>query len=147
MAEENNTIQKSEAEIKAEQENEKKLYNKAQSRATFKIHLMIFILVNALFWVLWYFVFRNTDANEVIFKSVLFVTIAWLIILIGHHVFVYVFNATFVEKELKKLKKQIEKQEKEIQKLKTIAEQKKAEVLRKKAEQSEQPTENRQNQE
>ena len=135
MAEENITTQvKTEAEIAAEQENEKKLYNKARNRAAFRIHLLIFILVNALFWVIWYFVFRGTEANDVFFKAVLFVTIAWLIILVGHNVFVRVFNSTIVEKELKKIKKEIENNEKELQRLKTIAEQKKAELLRKQQE-------------
>ena len=135
MAEENITTPvKTEAEIAAEQENEKKLYNKARNRAAFRIHLLIFILVNALFWVIWYFVFRGTEANDVFFKAVLFVTIAWLIILVGHNVFVRVFNSTIVEKELKKIKKEIENNEKELQRLKTIAEQKKAELLRKQQE-------------
>ena len=135
MEEENITTPvKSEAEIAAEQENEKKLYSKARNRAAFRIHLMIFILVNALFWVIWYFVFRETEANDVFFKSVLFVTIAWLIILIGHHVFVRIFNSTIVEKELKKIKKEIEEHEKELQRLKTVAEQKKAELMRKRQE-------------
>ena len=138
MTEENITTPvKTEAEIAAEQENEKKLYNKARNRAAFRIHLLIFILVNALFWVIWYFVFRGTEANDVFFKAVLFVTIAWLIILIGHNVFVRVFNSTIVEKELKKIKKEIENNEKELQRLKTIAEQKKAELLRKKQENTE----------
>ena len=101
MAEENITTPvKTEAEIAAEQENEKKLYNKARNRAAFRIHLLIFILVNALFWVIYFFVFKGTEANDVFFKAVLFVTIAWLIILIGHNVFVRVFNSTIVEKEL-----------------------------------------------
>ena len=135
MAEENITTPvKTEAEIVAEQENEKKLYNKARNRAAFRIHLLIFILVNALFWVIWYFVFRGTEANDVFFKAVLFVTIAWLIILVGHNVFVRVFNSTIVEKELKKIKKEIENNEKELQRLKTIAEQKKTELLRKQQE-------------
>ena len=138
MAEENITTQnKGRAEIAAEQENEKKLYNKARSRAAFRIHLMIFILLNTLFWVIWYFVFRGTEANDVFFKAVLFVTIAWLIILIGHNVFVKVFNSTIVEKELKKIKNEIENNEKELQRLKTIAEQKKAELLRKQQENTE----------
>ncbi|MBP5664288.1 MAG: 2TM domain-containing protein [Bacteroidales bacterium] len=138
MAEENITTPvKTEAEIAAEQENEKKLYNKARNRAAFRIHLMIFILVNALFWVIWYFVFRGTEANDVFFKAVLFVTIAWLIILIGHNVFVRMFNSTIVEKELKKIKKQIEENEKELQRLKAVAEQKKAELLRKQQENTE----------
>lgn len=138
MAEENITTQsKSEAEIAAEQENEKKLYSKARNRAAFRIHLMIFILVNALFWVIWYFVFRGTEANDVFFKSVLFVTIAWLIILIGHNVFIRIFNSTILEKELKKIKKEIDNNEKELQRLKTIAEQKKAELLKKQQENTE----------
>ncbi len=138
MAEENITTPvKTEAEIAAEQENEKKLYNKARNRAAFRIHLLIFILVNALFWVIYFFVFKGTEANDVFFKAVLFVTIAWLIILIGHNVFVRVFNSTIVEKELKKVKKQIEDNEKELQRLKTIAEQKKAELLRKQQENTE----------
>ncbi|MBO4654184.1 MAG: 2TM domain-containing protein [Bacteroidales bacterium] len=138
MAEENITTPvKTEAEIAAEQENEKKLYNKARLRAAFRIHLLIFILVNALFWVIWYFVFRGTEANDVFFKAVLFVTIAWLIILVGHNVFVRVFNSTIVEKELKKIKKEIENNEKELLRLKTIAEQKKAELLRKQQENAE----------
>ncbi len=138
MAEENITTPvKTEAEIAAEQENEKKLYNKARNRAAFRIHLLIFILVNALFWVIWYFVFRGTEANDVFFKAVLFVTIAWLIILIGHNVFVRMFNSTIVEKELKKIKKQIENNEKELQRLKAVAEQKKAELLRKQQENTE----------
>lgn len=138
MAEENITTPvKTEAEIAAEQENEKKLYNKARNRAAFRIHLLIFILVNALFWVIYFFVFKGTEANDVFFKAVLFVTIAWLIILIGHNVFVRVFNSTIVEKELKKIKKQIEDNEKELQRLKTIAEQKKTELLRKQQENTE----------
>lgn len=138
MAEENITTPvKTEAEIAAEQENEKKLYSKARNRAAFRIHLMIFILVNALFWVIWYFVFRGTEANDVFFKSVLFVTIAWLIILIGHNVFIRIFNSTILEKELKKIKKEIENNEKELQRLKTIAEQKKAELLKKQQENTE----------
>lgn len=138
MVEENITTPvKTEAEIAAEQENEKKLYNKARNRAAFRIHLLIFILVNALFWVIYFFVFKGTEANDVFFKAVLFVTIAWLIILIGHNVFVRVFNSTIVEKELKKIKKEIENSEKELLRLKTIAEQKKAELLRKQQETTE----------
>ncbi|MBP5650398.1 MAG: 2TM domain-containing protein [Bacteroidales bacterium] len=138
MSEENITTPvKTEAEIAAERENENRLYSKARKRAAFRIHLLIFILVNALFWVIWYFVFRGTEANDVFFKAVLFVTIAWLIILIGHNVFVRIFDSTIVERELKKIKKQIEENEKELQRLKTVAEQKKAELLRRKQESTE----------
>jgi uncharacterized membrane protein (DUF106 family) len=145
MSEENITTPvKTEAEIAAERENENRLYSKARKRAAFRIHLLIFILVNALFWVIWYFVFRTTESDpgkiatdQQVFRAVLFLTIAWLIILIGHHVFVRIFDSTIVEKELKKIKKQIEENEKELKRLKAVAEQKKAELLRRKQESTE----------
>lgn len=145
MSEENITTPvKTEAEIAAERENENRLYSKARKRAAFRIHLLIFILVNALFWVIWYFVFRTTESDpgkiatdQQVFRAVLFLTIAWLIILIGHHVFVRIFDSTIVEKELKKIKKQIEENEKELKRLKAVAEQKKAELLRKQQEATE----------
>lgn len=145
MSEENITTPvKTEAEIAAERENGNRLYSKARKRAAFRIHLLIFILVNALFWVIWYFVFRTTESDpgkiatdQQVFRAVLFLTIAWLIILIGHHVFVRIFDSTIVEKELKKIKKQIEENEKELKRLKAVAEQKKAELLRKQQETAE----------
>ena len=80
---------------------------------------------------------KEPVAYAAFFKSVLFVTIAWLIILIGHNVFIRIFNSTILEKELKKIKKEIENNEKELQRLKTIAEQKKAELLKKQQENTE----------
>lgn len=109
-------------------EQERKLYNKARNRAAFIKHLLVFILVNALIWVIWAFVFRGTEADNLFLKSILFVSIAWLIILIGHYIFVYTFNSSLVEKEIKKLKKQIAKDEQELERLKTIAAQKHNEV-------------------
>lgn len=117
-----------ETEIAAAVEEEKKLFNKARARAAFKIHIIIYLLVNALFWIIWYFVFRGTEANNIFFRSILFVTLAWAVIAIGHYVFVYVFNATMAEKELKKLKKQIARDEEKLKKLQTIADQKREEV-------------------
>lgn len=117
-----------ETEIAAAVEEEKKLFNKARARAAFKIHLIVYLLVNALFWIIWYFVFRGTEANNIFFRSILFVTLAWAVIAIGHYVFVYVFNATMAEKELKKLKKQIARDEEKLKKLQTIADQKREEV-------------------
>lgn len=126
-----------EAEIAAAVEQEKKLFNKARARAAFKIHLIIYLLVNALFWIIWYFVFRGTEANNLFFRSILFVTLAWAVIAIGHYVFVFVFNATMVEKELKKLKKQIAKDEEKLKVLQTIANEKHAELLNQDAKPSE----------
>lgn len=139
MAEEIITLQaKSEAELAAEQEKEKKLFGKARARASFKIHLIIFILVNALLWVIWYFIAKAPEGEvDKFLHATLFISIAWFIFLLGHYVFVYVFNATIVEKELKKLKKEMAEQEQELQKLKTIADQKKAQVLRKQQENTE----------
>lgn len=113
------------------QETERKLYAKAHARASFKKHLIIFILINLLLWVIWYFVFKPKGSTGTDVAHVCaFVTIAWLLILAGHYVFVYVFNATLVEKELKHLKSQISNNEKEIGRLRSILEQKKAELMR-----------------
>ena len=40
------------------------LWEIAHKRATFKTHLMSYIIVNAFFWVLWYFTEERYDDNE-----------------------------------------------------------------------------------
>ena len=119
----------------ANQESDKKLYAKARARASFKIHVILFILVNLLLWVFWYFVFKSKETTGADVAHVFaFITIIWLLILAGHYVFVYVFNATLVEKELKRLKNQISDNEKAIERLKIISDQRKAELQRKEVE-------------
>lgn len=115
MTEEN----KSQEVIEAQEEI--KMQNVARTRVGFKIHLGIFVLVNLLIWIIWYFVIQNIVKDEfsgAMLKTCISITAVWLILLIGHYLIAYKWNKTFVEKELKKLKKQRAKQLKEIEDLK-----------------------------
>lgn len=99
---------------------EEKLYKKASRRAGFKIHLMIFLLVEILFWVVWFFLFRGgQDATSAkALNALLLLSIVWLIIVIAHYLMVYKWNKSLVEKELEKLKKENKAQREELEKLK-----------------------------
>ena len=97
---------------------EAKLMKRASLRAGFKIHLTIYLLVNLLFWVIWYFVFRNTEAATIGLKSILFLTVVWFIAILGHFFIAYRWNRSLVEKELVKLKKEIAKAKEEVARLK-----------------------------
>lgn len=97
---------------------EQELYRKASARASYKKHLIIYILVNLLLWIVWFFIFRNNE-DKTFFTAILFVSFAWLVILIAHFFFVYKFNQSMIEKELKKLKKERKKVEEEVKKLKS----------------------------
>jgi len=98
-------------------EEEVKMTKTAAHRAGFKIHVGIFILVNLFFWIVWYFLFKGKE-DTTFFNAVLFVSIVWFVFVLGHYMIVYKWNKTFVEKELKQLKKERVKQLAEIRKLK-----------------------------
>src|SRR5574344_1940255 len=92
------------------------LIKQAQKRVNFKIHCWIYVLVNLFIWLLWYFIFKNTEEvatthHDVFFKFAIFTSLAWMLILISHYLIVYKWNKTLVEKELSKLKKDIASKE------------------------------------
>jgi uncharacterized protein YacL len=88
---------------------DKKLYKKATRRAAFKIHLAIYVLVNLIFWLIWFFIIKSEPLDPTsikILKTLIFFTIVWLLLLVGHYLAVYRWNKTLVEKELNKLLKE-----------------------------------------
>ncbi len=88
---------------------DKKLYKKATRRAAFKIHLAIYLLVNLIFWLIWFFIIKSEESNPTstkTLKALIFFTIVWLLLLVGHYLAVYRWNKTLVEKELNKLLKE-----------------------------------------
>ena len=99
---------------------EELLLKKAHRRSSFKVHLAIFILANLFLWLFWFFFLKNRhdETAQALLQGLLFISLAWLIMIIAHYLFVYKWNKTLVEKELKKLKKEIKKQEEEIEKMK-----------------------------
>ena len=85
-------------------EEEAKLAKMAARRTSFKIHLAIFILSNAFLWVVWYFLFK--DSEDITFlKAILFLLIVWLLAIILHYMIVYKWTKSYKEKELTSLKK------------------------------------------
>jgi hypothetical protein len=89
------------------EQEEKALYGKAKKRVQFKVHLMVFILTNAILWLFYYFVFNNIEAvRQFALQFVLFISLTWGIVVIAHYLVVYKWGKTFVEKEFDKLKKE-----------------------------------------
>ena len=104
-------------------EEEAKLAKMAARRTSFKIHLVIFILSNAFLWVVWYFLFK--DSEDITFlKAILFLLIVWLLAIILHYMIVYKWTKSYKEKELTSLKKIRQRQLLEIENLKAEMAQK-----------------------
>lgn len=109
-------------------EEEARMINVSKSRVYFKVHLVIFLVINLIVWVLW-FLFLNGVVKEYLYydflKAFLCITLVWLLLVILHYLIAYRWSKTFVERELSRLKKQRAKQLAEIEKIKAkIAETK-----------------------
>ncbi|MBR4912882.1 MAG: 2TM domain-containing protein [Bacteroidales bacterium] len=98
-------------------EEEAKLAKMAVRRTGFKKHLAIFILLNAFLWVVWSFLFRDSE-DKTFLMAILFVLIVWLLVIILHYLMVYKWTKSYKDKELNSLKKMRLKQLQEIENLK-----------------------------
>ena len=98
-------------------EEEAKLAKMASRRTGFKKHLAILILLNAFLWVVWSFLFRDSE-DKTFLMAILFVLIVWLLVLILHYLMVYKWTKSYKDKELNSLKKMRLKQLQEIENLK-----------------------------
>ena len=98
-------------------EEEAKLARMASRRTGFKKHFAIFILVNAFLWVVWYFLFRDSEDNTFL-MAILFVFLVWLLGIILHYMITYKWTKSYKDKELNSLKKMRLKQLQEIENLK-----------------------------
>ena len=98
-------------------EEEAKLAKMAARRTGFKKHLAIFILLNAFLWVVWSFLFRDSE-DKTFLMAILFVLIVWLLVIILHYLMVYKWTKSYKDKELNSLKKMRLKQLQEIENLK-----------------------------
>jgi len=87
------------------------LYIKAKKRVGFKIHLVIYLLILAFLWVVWFFIFKE-NSDSLFMKSILFLTLTWSIVLVGHYFYAYKWNSSLVENEIRFLVKQWEEKQK-----------------------------------
>jgi len=86
----------------------------AKKRVLFKKHLLIYILVNLLLWVVFLFLFKGKEDKTFLYL-ILFVLITWTIILVGHYFYAMKWNKKMVEKEVQFLiKETMEKHEDKI---------------------------------
>ena len=102
-----------------------KTYRIANKRSHFKKHIAIYFLLMIVLWVLYFFIFRDPKGEPmgIFLKSPLFVTIIWTVLLFFHYLFVYRLNATMVDREIKKLQKEIKNKKMQLEKLKEEAKQ------------------------
>jgi fatty acid desaturase len=76
----------------------------AKKRVGFKKHLTVYILVNLLLWVMYYFFFKGKP-DTTFFQTILFISIIWTIIIIGHYFYAIKWNKKMLEKEVENIMK------------------------------------------
>lgn len=74
------------------------ILKKAKARVNFKIHLVVYLLSNILFWLFWIFLGGGGELPWPIFPSGV-----WGIIVIFHYLMVFYWNQKLVDKEYERL--------------------------------------------
>ncbi|MFL5810821.1 MAG: 2TM domain-containing protein [Flavisolibacter sp.] len=83
------------------------LWHIAHKRASFKKHLLTYVIINIFFWVLWFFSKDSHKINEGTgLPWPVWPAIGWGIGLVFHYIGAYVSTDNSVEKEYDKLKNQ-----------------------------------------
>jgi fatty acid desaturase len=77
----------------------------AKKRVGFKKHVTFYILANLLLWVVFYFIFKGKE-DKTFFQSILFISIIWTIIIIGHYFYAIKWNKKMLEKEVENIMKE-----------------------------------------
>jgi hypothetical protein len=81
------------------------LWDLAQRRASFKSHLLTYLIVNAFLWGIWYFSMPHQNDLRHSYPWPIWPTLGWGIGLAFHYVGAYVFpKSNSVENEYEKLK-------------------------------------------
>jgi uncharacterized membrane protein YGL010W len=93
-----------------EQSNNELILKIARKRVAFKKHFTVYILLNLLLWVLFFFLFKGKE-DKTFFNAILFLFLAWTIIIIGHYYFAMKWNKKMLDKEVESLMKEKEKEE------------------------------------
>ena len=83
------------------------LWEIAKKRASFKSHLLVYLLVNAFLWGIWYFSGNSNWVNHDRYPWPIWTTLGWGVGLAFHFLGAYVFpRSNSVEREYEKLKQQ-----------------------------------------
>lgn len=103
-------------------ESESQIAKRARKHIGFKIHLCIYVLVIAFFWLLWFFIFKNqtNGENSVFLKLSWAVTLFWLLFIIMHYLVSYKWNKSYLEKEIARMKEKHKKLLKQLDEIKAM---------------------------
>lgn len=89
-----------------ESKEEKALRKKAKRRVNMRVHFTIFVLVNLILWLLYFFLFKESSLGSGMLKFCLGLTLIWAVIVYAHYLVVFKWGNRSVDKEVKKLRKQ-----------------------------------------
>lgn len=81
------------------------LVKKAKRRVGMKIHFTIFLLTNILFWLLYFFLFKDSNLAQSTCKFFLATTLIWSIFVYAHYLIVFKWGKYYIDKEIKHLQK------------------------------------------
>lgn len=102
-------------------ENAQQTEKRAKKHIHFKIHICIYLLVVAFFWLLWFFLFKGKAMGEdsIFLKLTLAITLFWGLFIIFHYLFAYKWNKSYLEKEVLRLQKKEKTLKKQLAELQT----------------------------
>ncbi|HOT88929.1 MAG TPA: 2TM domain-containing protein, partial [Bacteroidales bacterium] len=86
------------------------LWKKANERAGFKMHLIVYIIAILFMWILWAFIGYVNDISDN-HKWPLYPMLAWALILVLHYFIVFRWKNKLTQIEYNKLQKKSEKKE------------------------------------
>lgn len=116
----NNSAEKPEVEYT-------QIYKKAKKRVHFKIHMGFYLLILSFLWLVWFFIFKKNSTETLFLESILFLTLAWTLVIIGHYLYAFKWNSSMLENEIKNLlkdRKGVDLSDEEISKIVNSNEQK-----------------------
>jgi len=82
-------------------ENRNIILKTAKKRVAFKKHVTLYILINMLLWI----VFFIPIDKKIFLYTLLFVLLAWTIIIVGHYFYAIKWNKKMLEKEVETILK------------------------------------------
>ena len=86
------------------------LWKKANERAGFKMHLIVYIIAILFMWILWAFIGYVNDISDN-HKWPLYPMLAWALILVLHYFIVFRWKNKLTQIEYNKLQKKLDKKE------------------------------------
>ena len=103
------------------EENQAQLEKRAKKKVHVRIHLFIYLIVIAFFWLLWFFLFKpnQTGESSVFLKLCWAITLFWALIVFAHYMFAIRWNRSAIEKEVERLKKREKKLKEKMEAMKT----------------------------